>query len=326
MAIRPPALFFSALTVATVAPFALIFGLAPFEAHLPGLMTLIAVTGTGHVGTTLYLFCDSEFRPLIRSHRITFVAVPVTLAIAFAVIGHCWPNLWIAIFMAFFCWQLHHYRRQSYGVIAFVGKACGVRLPPHLSNALDLTVVAAFLGLLAGGVMLPPPGSWLAGPLHAAGAAIYAAALGWVAVLIARHAELRVGPVLAATIAAALFLVPTQLSSSVLVVFWTFAIAHGAQYLIFMTVLAGGGERRSYLALASIAGATLAGVGVSALLGIAFWQPAWFGLVCGHFLIDAKVWRMREAPQRALIGERFAAVLAHAPGATQSRPGLVRVG
>jgi len=86
--------------------------------------------------------------------------------------------------------------------------------------------------------------------------------------------------------------------------FWSFAIGHGAQYLIFMTVVAEGRSKRfgAYL----IAGVTLVGTTLFGLLTLPqAGAPIYSGIVIGHFLVDAKFWKMREPEQRRVIRERF---------------------
>ncbi len=305
-------LFFGALLVATLAPFALILGLAPHEAQLPGLGLLMALTGGGHVGSTLAVFGDREFRPLVRANMGRFIALPLALGLALA-FSNQWRSVQIAGSFAVLCWQLHHYQRQSYGIVAFVSKAANIRPLDGLNAVLNLTVFAGVLGIVASKTMF---GDGLAdvaaSQLRVLAILLYAVALVWLAVLIAGNAELRGTPVVMATVlAAGLFFAPALLPGSVLVVFWTYAAAHGAQYLIFMTALAWNSPERSWASL-RLGGAVTIGAGL-AWIATTFWPslgPVYGGLLCGHFLIDAKIWKLRQMPQRAVIGRRFGFVLA----------------
>lgn len=146
-------LFFGALLLATLAPFALILGVAPHVGRLPGLGTLILLTGVGHVASTLYLYGDREFRPLVRRNWVPFIAAPLGLAAAFGLIWFWVPAIWPGVFLGYFCWLLYHYQRQSYGIVAFASKAANLRPPAQLLRALDLTVVAGILGLVASGAV-----------------------------------------------------------------------------------------------------------------------------------------------------------------------------
>ena len=110
------------------------------------------------------------------------------------------------------------------------------------------------------------------------------------------------------------FFLPGLLSNHLLSGFWCYVIAHGAQYLIFVSVASYQGNCRAFAgawALFGIMFALLA-VAVSTPLG----GKILYGAGMAHFLIDAKLWRLREPVQRALIRERFAFLL---PAA--ARPG-----
>jgi hypothetical protein len=311
-------LFFGALAIATLAPFALILGLRPHVGQLPGLSQLIGLTGVGHVAATLFLYGDGKFRPLVRRNWVPFIAAPLGFAVIFGLIAHWLPAIWGGVLPAYTCWLLYHYQRQSYGIVAFACKAANLRAPTELSRALDLTVVAGMLGLVATGTVgLPVLVS--AHVTRLVAGTIYVGALAWAAIIVRRNADVQRSPlVLTAAAAAALFLLPALLPGDALVVFWTYAIAHGAQYLIFMTVLAWNAPRGPSTIIGLLAALAGAG-GLFALIGLPGGVPVYLGLVCGHFLIDAKVWRLREMPQKALIGRRFASALNSAGAATTAR-------
>jgi hypothetical protein len=101
------------------------------------------------------------------------------------------------------------------------------------------------------------------------------------------------------------FFLPTLVSTNQLVGFWSYAIAHGAQYLIFMIIVSGNRKR-------GIVGLSLFVLVFAAML-VAFEHlnrsgagfAAYTGIVMSHFLIDAKIWRLREPLQRGLIEQRF---------------------
>ena len=114
--------------------------------------------------------------------------------------------------------------------------------------------------------------------------------------------------VLAFTILGWAFFLPTLVSTDELVGFWSYAIAHGAQYLIFMSVVSGNRKRGAVgLAVLVLSFAAMY-MGLSYLNGSARGAAVYTGLVMSHFLIDAKVWRIREPLQRALIQDRFSFV------------------
>ena len=292
-------LFWTALLVATFAPLALVLAPASVGTYLPGTQILVLLT-TGHVGASAYFYSDREFRPLIRNNPGPFIIAPAVVCAAFVLVGHLLPNGWAGALIVYMVWQLHHYQRQSYGIVAFACRAGKIRVPAQLSNAITLTAFAGSLGLIGGRITV----------LWVTGVALYLATLVWIAVLLVRAPEIRRSPTaLLATIAAGIFLLPTLIPSrDMIITFWSFAIAHGAQYLIFMAALAGAAPRR-YVGLGCLLVAfVLVGL-IAQPITQAYWLPINLGLVCSHFLIDAKIWKMRELPQRELIGRRFAPVL-----------------
>jgi len=82
------------------------------------------------------------------------------------------------------------------------------------------------------------------------------------------------------------------------------AIAHGAQYIFMMSVLSGR-SRRGWLAFGTmcVLGVTLGGV----LNSMGAWPLILVvsGVTQVHFLLDAKVWRLSEPRQRAILADRF---------------------
>jgi hypothetical protein len=101
------------------------------------------------------------------------------------------------------------------------------------------------------------------------------------------------------------FFLPTLILSDVPATFWSYGIAHGAQYLVFMMVISRNQERGrlglcqfGLMAIASLF--LFRGMYSSPSVSAVF-----TGVVMAHFLIDAKVWRLREPLQREIVSERF---------------------
>jgi hypothetical protein len=113
-------------------------------------------------------------------------------------------------------------------------------------------------------------------------------------------------PVVIFTVLGWAFFLPTLVSTNSLVGYWSYAIAHGAQYIIFMIVVSGNrkhGATVLSLFLVLFAAMLLA---IYHLNRSGAGMAAYNGLVMGHFLIDAKIWRLREPLQGSLIKQRFA--------------------
>jgi hypothetical protein len=126
---------------------------------------------------------------------------------------------------------------------------------------------------------------------------------------------------------AVFFFVPIFLSTDNNIAFLSYAIAHGLQYIIFMTVISATspGSKTSSLPYKSIAFFLV----FLLVIGFAFWRvndlremefvkATWgyarvadflFGAVLGatmsHFVIDASAWRLSLEKQRSYITKRF---------------------
>ena len=91
--------------------------------------------------------------------------------------------------------------------------------------------------------------------------------------------------------------------------FFPLAVAHGAQYILMMMVVSGRSSRGLIglgimCAVAAVAGLAMDAMRVWPVILLAT------GLVQVHFLVDAKVWRLREQRQRAIMNDRFDFLLA----------------
>ena len=81
-------------------------------------------------------------------------------------------------------------------------------------------------------------------------------------------------------------------------------MAHGAQYLVIMGVT----SKRAPHAWTRIVGITVAATGLGAA---AFQLPrlvlaqTYTGIVVWHFLVDARLWRLRDPSVRAIVSRRF---------------------
>jgi hypothetical protein len=102
--------------------------------------------------------------------------------------------------------------------------------------------------------------------------------------------------------------------------FWPYAMAHGAQYLIIMGVSAG----RSPQGLAGLVlfMAIAYGLGLVAFLTTSSvpWAAAYTGIVMWHFLVDARLWRLRDANVGAIVKRRFDFVFAQTGSRSGQRP------
>jgi hypothetical protein len=141
--------------------------------------------------------------------------------------------------------------------------------------------------------------------MRVAGASVYVGSLVVMLCILVTERRLRGNAwLLGGLVFGMAFFLPTVLFRSVPLAFFPPAIAHGAQYILMMSVMSG----RSSLGRLGLA--TMCGIG--AVFGLAIdSMRAWplilvaTGIVQVHFLIDAKVWRLRERRQRAIMNQRF---------------------
>jgi hypothetical protein len=319
-AASPKAAFFAALAAVTFLPLiafpvAELGAVSSTLAALPPVVVLVALAGVGHVGATAYYYVDGDFRGLVREGKVRFVVLPLVLACGLALGFVAGRALWGWLAAGFFAWQLYHYQRQNYGLLALTALSAQVGQPPRaIRVCFNLAAVAGVLGaagpqgIIAG--VLPEVGARLDrldARVHALAIAIYAlATLGALGAMARHRAFFRSPLVTLFAVAGMAFYVPALVSRDPFVTFWSYAIAHGAQYLLLMGVLSNG-TSRPRLNLSALAALTMA----LTLVFLAMTETgrylhgAYYGLVVGHFLIDAKTWRLRESAQRAIIQQRF---------------------
>jgi hypothetical protein len=84
------------------------------------------------------------------------------------------------------------------------------------------------------------------------------------------------------------------------------ATAHGLQYMVFMGTVSGSGQRslKPVLVMLAIAGAGALALNYAADAGGAL-KGLFVGGVMAHFIVDAGIWRLREAFQRGYMRRKF---------------------
>jgi len=219
-----------------------------FGGGLPGGVALLVITGPMHVAATSFFYFDRAFWPVMRESPLRCVWSPAWLPIGLlglgvagmALIG---PLARLLIFVFHNVWLFYHYQRQNFGLISFVSTSVGGgRLPPRVNTTLN---TAALGGIVA---MLGTPGFYpyadgLMGPhayfaLRIVGTAVYAASVLMMIATFWREPRLRASAWLtgALVVGMAFFLPAVAFRTSALA-FLPYAIAHGAQYILMMTVV-----------------------------------------------------------------------------------------
>lgn len=296
---------------------------------LAGIKLVFLFLGTAHVPATLFFYTDSEFKPIVQQNRRRYIYVPVVLTI-FTGLVFAFASFVTQAFvlLAYWAWQAFHYGRQNVGIYAFASIAETSKSPTKEERlAIEAGTVLGILGTFKILGMAVAPSY-----LHRTFDYLYQFGLvAFVGVLIfavAVYAKSFQNTTLFKTLfffTSVLFFFPVFVSTENNIAFLSYAIAHGLQYIIFMTVISrttGTGGTQTYKTFATFLALLL-------IVGFAFWRvtdlrefqfvkSAWafartadflFGAVLGatmsHFVIDADAWRLRLQRQRAYITKRF---------------------
>lgn len=287
---------------------------------VPGSLALILVTGPMHVAATSFFYFDRDFWPVLRESPArcfwSLGLLPVgILALGVAGAAIIGPWVYLTIFFSHNVWLFYHYQRQNFGLISFVSTnvGCG-RLPAQVNTTLNLAALGGIISMLGTPGFYPnteglvTPQAYLA--MRTVGTTVYVVSLVLMIRVFRREPRLRESAwLVGALVLGMAFFLPAVVFQSAALAFLPYAIAHGAQYILMMSVLSGR-SRRGWLALL-----TMCGLGVSiglALNTLTAWPAILVatGITQVHFLVDAKVWRLREQRQRAIMNDRFDFLLA----------------
>jgi hypothetical protein len=308
------------------------------------LRSLLLFLGTAHVPATLYFYVDREFAPIVRANRARYVYAPILLAIATGIIFTVANSQMTAfVLLGYWAWQAFHYGRQNVGIYAFVSIAEGRTANRNEKLAIDLATVAGILGTfkVLGAPVAPPflqgTLSWLYG--FGRVAFILAILFGvFVYAINIRNSTLLKSIFFFTLI---LFFGPIYLSENVNIGFLSYAIAHGIQYIIFMSIVSANSASESDLKF-PYRNVFLFLV-LLLLVGFIFWRAAdlrlmsfvqnrnfllhlvdfitgaILGATMAHFVIDAGAWKLSQVAQRTYMSKRFGFLFA-----PQSTPANVK--
>jgi hypothetical protein len=215
-------------------------------------------------------------------------------------------------------WLLWHYQRQNWGIHSFISRVTsGERATELESWILRLAVVG---GLLAGvkvlGFGLGTPLSGFADDCFRAGAAVTALVPIGILVAVVRTPALRRAPGrLLFLCVAGSFFAPVFLFDDNPGAFLSYALAHGLQYVVFMTWVASDGAReaaRPGLATLVVSvftlGLLLSVGGDNTLvreMDLLPLQGLILGITMAHFVVDAGIWRLRDEFPRRYMARAF---------------------
>jgi hypothetical protein len=290
------------------------------DGRATGTLFAIVFIGSGvHVASTAWFYTVPAVREHARSHRVRYYLVPGALVAGTAALAAAMPMARFRWFLVpYFAWQYFHYQKQNVGMSALAGVSSSAgRLSPLQRRCIVSAGIAGIVALLAHPKLLGL--SALYGPRNvvfalAAVAMTAAIVLGLVS-LATSKTQVRIPGFVAIYVSSLLFFAPVFLFRSPFAAAGSFAIAHGYQYLLIMTLVAGadhGARQRLRGLVALVAVAVLGGwllyhgqtvrtvdAGGRAIFG------AYLGLVMAHFVLDADLWRLRSDFQRRFLGDRL---------------------
>jgi hypothetical protein len=326
--------FLISLLFATWLPIAFFTLLAPSAGAsigLAGIKTVFLFLGTAHVPATLFFYADKEFSEIRNNHRFRYIYVPILLTV-FTGLLFAFSSFTIQAFalLLYWSWQAFHYGRQNTGIYAFASIAETGQAPRKAEKiAIELGTLLAILGTfkILGTAVAPVYLHQTFNLLYQVGLAAFIALAVFSVVVYAKYfRDTSVFKTLF-FFTAVLFFLPIFLSTDNNIAFLSYAIAHGLQYIIFMTVISATtpDEKSRSLPYKSLAMLLV----FLLFVGFAFWRVSdlremefvkgvWlysraadflFGAVLGatmsHFVIDAGAWRLSMKKQRSYITKRF---------------------
>ena len=303
-------------TLTTIAALVVAALLAPPGDGSPGpvLVALVFVGPAMHVASTGWLATITDVRACARSHPWRLVVVPALLVLGAPVLVPMLPSVAVApVIEGVFAWQFLHFAKQNVGMATLASTSHGAG-PLH---AMERRCVVAsgccgIAALVARPGLLGLDGVPSSGGLFALAASGFTATVlvGLVAVALRPRHERPTGTVVGIAVALG-FSAPLFLVASPYGAVGGMTIAHGLQYLVLLGLVAvrpGEATGRaarvgSLLAIAVVGGLAVqatalahGGIGSNRVL-----LGAYLGLVAAHFVVDAGVWRLRDATSRTFV-------------------------
>lgn len=335
-------------------------------------LSWLLFTGSSvHVASTGWLFTVPAVRAYGQRHLVRCLWVPCAIVVIGAAAAAAISPAWLQwLLLPYFGWQLFHYQKQNIGMTALAASSGRVRgllaaerwplLVAGWAGTAALIARPAMLGLQLGpagssalvrwqpghsGAFLHS-GQWAVGGvivLVATAAFVVSAAAG-IAALAKRPRIQRPVGFSVAYLTCLFFFAPAFVFGSPYAAVGGMTIAHGLQYLLLVTLIAGGaqasarGEAPAAGVEASAASprlsrvvrlallANVAFIGGAALSGASHLHSAgpagrlifgaYLGVVMSHFVIDAGLWRMREPLARNIL-------TTHLPYLVPAKPAIV---
>ena len=290
----------------------------PSSDGFQALFVTILFLGSGaHVASSFFFYWDPDARSMLFKSPTRYFVAPIIIIVALSTLfafGSSEVRASLTVF--YFIWQTHHYTRQNLGILSFASRATQTAPPSVLEQSAVLTAgVGGVLGMIT--LQTPYALTVLDGyawEINAMAVLVYGAA--GVLLLASIPNQLKEGSVwrFLFFVLGVVFYLPTFLFKDVISAILTYAIAHGIQYLVFMFYVAWRNHSTDSLRrrLVTLSILTLGGAALLESMQRSIWGSlneaifgAYLALVITHFIVDAGVWRLREAAPRAYMRERF---------------------
>jgi hypothetical protein len=290
---------------------------------VPGraLAWLLFAGSSVHVASTGWLFTVPDVRSYAAARPARYLWVPAALIAAGAALAVALaPAVMTWLLLPFFAWQFFHFAKQNLGMVALAAASGRV---PSLSRAERRVITAAALAGIAGLLVHPallqlPVNPQLGVLFPVAGAAFGLTVLAGLAMLLRRPARNRTAGFTTMYLIALLFFVPIFFFSEPYAAVSGMTVAHGLQYLLLVGLVAAGGRTATATTAGRVTAvallANIALIGGAALAGASHLHSggpaeralfgAYLGVVMSHFVIDAGLWRLRDAFPRAFLTSR----------------------
>ena len=316
---QKPEVFFYWLIPATLIPFALF----PLFAYLwpdrgaihQSRELLLFIGSQAHVAASFFFYSDTAMLGFMSKHKLRFALAPLVLVLGTAILYSRFEYSELSYFaIAYWIWQTYHYARQNHGILAFVSKAEGMGVDRRERIAIELTGISGCIGMIT--FVTPYEGTILAPyatQIHGLALVVYVFAWGFAAAAFRNHRGSPLRNLF--LLMMMLFYAPLFIYDDPLAAVSSYAIAHGLQYLIFMSYVAATPRPKRVIHLGKLA--AFAAVGGALLYTLAINDPVfgswrkilfggYLGIVMWHFVLDGGVWKLSQPFQRGYMAERFA--------------------
>lgn len=297
-----------------------------------GLKSVFLFLGAAHVQATLFFYSDRDFRTLVRANRARYIYFPIALILAsgllFAFAG---ATAQAYLFLIYWAWQAHHYGRQNVGIYAFVAIAQKTKPQRMEKLALELATWCAIFGTfkILGMSVAPQYLHASFNYLYQLGYFSFLCVIVFSVLIYLKNIGNTTTTKTLFFFTLLLFFFPIFISNDINVTFLSYAIAHGLQYIIFMTVVSLNPEKEAaskalqfknmmklsvfilivgfiFYRVGDLKGFELVKNNFALAKCLDFLVGAVVGATMAHFVVDAGAWRLSRAAQRAYMTKRFA--------------------